>query len=63
VSTSPQGPRGADLIRAAASAGADEAQPDEPSADDPDLDSSGQNGLALITRTLGARPIGEIDHS
>ena len=35
--------------------------PDEPSDDDPDL--TGLDGLALITRELGARPIGEIDHS
>jgi DNA polymerase-3 subunit gamma/tau len=54
--------RGADLIRAAAAGtAAAEDQPDEPSEDDPDL--SGADGLALITRELGARPIGEIDHS
>ena len=57
------GARGADLIRAAANAATGEEAPDEPSADDPDLDASGQDGLALITRELGARPIGEIDHS
>jgi hypothetical protein len=34
---------------------------DEPSEDDPDV--SGSDGLALVTRELGARPIGEIDHS
>jgi DNA polymerase-3 subunit gamma/tau len=54
--------RGADLIRAAAAGStAAEDQPDEPSEDDPDL--SGADGLALVTRELGARPIGEIDHS
>jgi DNA polymerase-3 subunit gamma/tau len=54
--------RGADLIRAAAAgAAAAEEHSDEPSEDDPDL--SGADGLALITRELGARPIGEIDHS
>ncbi len=36
---------------------------DVPSPDDPDLDAGGAHGLALITRELGARPIGEIDHS
>ncbi len=60
-----QGARGSDLVRAAAGAGAqaDPEPADEPSEDDPDLDSSGGGGLALITRELGARPIGEIDHS
>jgi DNA polymerase-3 subunit gamma/tau len=59
------GSRGSDLVRAAAggTADADPEPADEPSADDPDLDSSGGDGLALITRELGARPIGEIDHS
>ena len=55
--------RPADVVReaGAAPAGADVA--DEPSPDDPDLDPGGAHGLALITRELGARPIGEIDHS
>jgi DNA polymerase-3 subunit gamma/tau len=59
------GPRGSDLVRAAAGGPAetDPEPADEPSADDPDLDASGGDGLALITRELGARPIGEIDHS
>jgi hypothetical protein len=39
------------------------AEVDEPSADDPDLDASATDGLALVTRELGARPIGEIDHT
>ena len=56
--------RPADVVRAAGSGGPrPEAAPDEASADDPDLDASGAQGLALIARELGARPIGEIDHS
>lgn len=55
--------RPADVVREAGSAAADAEVADEPSPDDPDLDSGGPNGLALITRELGARPIGEIDHS
>ena len=56
-----QARRGVDLVRAAANGPGEEEQPDEPSEDDPDL--SGMDGLALVTRELGARPIGEIDHS
>lgn len=54
---------GAAVVRAASSSGPVTAAVDEPSADDPDLDGAAVNGLALITRELGARPIGEIDHS
>jgi DNA polymerase-3 subunit gamma/tau len=36
------------------------AEPDEPSEDDPDVDDV--DGLALVTRELGARTISEIDH-
>jgi DNA polymerase-3 subunit gamma/tau len=59
------GPAGrpADVVREAGSAPAVAEVADEPSPDDPDLDSGGTNPLALITRELGARPIGEIDHS
>jgi DNA polymerase-3 subunit gamma/tau len=54
--------RGSALVRGAAAAGGQEAErPDEPSEDDPDL--SAVDGLALVTRELGARPIGEIDHT
>jgi DNA polymerase-3 subunit gamma/tau len=55
--------RGAGLVRAAAQAGAngEAEQPDQPSDDDPDLSST--DGVALLTRELGARPVGEIDHS
>jgi DNA polymerase-3 subunit gamma/tau len=56
-----QARRGGDLVRAAAATPEPGDQPDEPSEDDPDL--SGADGLALVTRELGARPIGEIDHS
>jgi DNA polymerase-3 subunit gamma/tau len=56
-----QARRGVEMVRAAAATGGPEDHPDEPSEDDPDL--SGADGLALITRELGARPIGEIDHS
>jgi hypothetical protein len=49
------------MVRAAAATPTAEESADEPSEDDPDL--SGADGLALITRELGARPIGEIDHS
>ena len=52
-------PRGAQLVREA-KAEPQEA-PDEPSDDDPDLGAG--DGMALIARELGARPIGEIDHS
>jgi DNA polymerase-3 subunit gamma/tau len=55
--------RPADVVREAGSAPAVSEVADEPSPDDPDLDSGGTNPLALITRELGARPIGEIDHS
>jgi hypothetical protein len=47
------------LLRAAAQPGLE--QHDEASPDDPDL--SATDGLALITRELGARRIGEIDHT
>jgi DNA polymerase-3 subunit gamma/tau len=61
--TGPGSARGAELVRAAAqSRAAGEAEPaDQPSEDDPDL--SGADGVALLTRELGARPVGEIDHS
>ncbi len=39
------------------------ASDDEASIDDPDVPSDSRDGLAFITRELGARPIGEIDHS
>jgi len=55
--------RPADVVRAAGSASPQDEGTDEPSPDDPDVESEGANGLALITRELGARPIGEIDHS
>jgi hypothetical protein len=50
-------------VRAAAQsrAGVEAEQADQPSEDDPDL--SGADGVALLTRELGARPVGEIDHS
>ncbi|MGB8020445.1 MAG: DNA polymerase III subunit gamma and tau [Candidatus Nanopelagicales bacterium] len=50
-----------DLVREARSAGPD-LQPDEPSSDDPDLEQSAADGLALIARELGARPISDIEH-
>ena len=53
----------ADVVRAGMAAGQAPEAADEPSPDDPDLDEGGVHGLALITRELGARPIGEIDHS
>ena len=53
----------ADVVRAAGSAGAQDEVTDEPSPDDPNVESDGASGLALVTRELGARPIGEIDHS
>jgi DNA polymerase-3 subunit gamma/tau len=56
-----QAKRGVQMVRAAASTSTTQEAADEPSEDDPDL--SGADGLALITRELGARPIGEIDHS
>jgi hypothetical protein len=55
--------RPADVGREAGASPAVAEVADEPSPDDPDLDSAGTNPLALITRELGARPIGEIDHS
>ncbi len=55
--------RPADVVRDAGSGPAQVEVSDEPSPDDPDLETGGANGLALITRELGARPIGEIDHS
>ena len=55
--------RPADVVREAGSAPVTDDVADEPSPDDPDLDPGGAQGLALITRELGARPIGEIDHS
>ncbi len=58
--------RPADVVRSRAAGAASttrDVAPDEASADDPDLDSTGAQGLALIARELGARPIGEIDHS
>jgi DNA polymerase-3 subunit gamma/tau len=55
--------RPADVVREAGSALLTDDVADEPSPDDPDLDPGGAQGLALITRELGARPIGEIDHS
>ena len=55
--------RPADVVREAGSAPGAPDVADEPSPDDPDLDPGGAQGLALITRELGARPIGEIDHS
>jgi DNA polymerase-3 subunit gamma/tau len=59
----PDAGRGAGLVRAAAQSGAgsEEDPADQPSDDDPDL--SGADGMALLTRELGARPVGEIDHS
>jgi DNA polymerase-3 subunit gamma/tau len=57
------GRRGRDLVRAATAAVPEQEPADEPSEDDPDLEAPGHDGLALITRELGARPIGEIDHS
>jgi len=56
-----QARRGVEMVRSAATTAGPDDQPDEPSEDDPDL--SGADGLALITRELGAHPIGEIDHS
>ncbi|HEX6888166.1 MAG TPA: DNA polymerase III subunit gamma and tau [Candidatus Nanopelagicales bacterium] len=53
--------RGSALVRGAAAGGQEVERPDEPSEDDPDL--SAVDGLALVTRELGARPIGEIDHT
>lgn len=54
--------RAADRVRAARAPRPGHAQPDDvASVDDPDLGPI--DGLSLITRELGARPIGEIDHS
>jgi DNA polymerase-3 subunit gamma/tau len=55
--------RPADVVRDADRAGLGAPTPDEASPDDPDLDTDAAHGLALITRELGAKPIGEIDHS
>ncbi len=62
ASRQPSARRPADVVRSAGSAGHADTS-DEPSPDDPDLDAAGAHGLALITRELGARPIGQIDHS
>jgi hypothetical protein len=56
------GGAGAAAVRSARRTRVPEAA-DEASPDDPDLPSGGPDGLTLITRELGARPIGEIDHS
>ena len=53
----------ADLVRAGVASGQAADVADEPSPDDPDQDEGDVHGIALITRELGARPIGEIDHS
>ena len=58
---SSSGERGARLVREASAGPSEGEVPDEPSEDDPDL--SGADGLALVARELGARPIGEIDHT
>lgn len=55
--------RPADVVRDADPAGLGEQAVDVPSPDDPDLEADAAHGLALITRELGAKPIGEIDHS
>jgi DNA polymerase-3 subunit gamma/tau len=55
--------RPADVVREAGAGPAELDVADEPSPDDPDLEGGGANGMALITQALGARPIGEIDHS
>ena len=55
--------RPADVVRAAGSASPQDEGVDEPSPDDPDVESDGAIGLALINRELGARPIREIHHS
>lgn len=54
--------RGARDVREAGHRGMSQPDvPDEPSDDDPDL--AAADGLALITRELGARPIEQIDHT
>jgi len=54
--------RGARVVREAGQRGMPPPEaPDEPSDDDPDL--AAADGLALITRELGARPIDQIDHT
>lgn len=54
--------RGARDVREAGHRGMSQPDvPDEPSVDDPDL--AAADGLALITRELGARPIEQIDHT
>jgi hypothetical protein len=40
--------------------GDEPSEPDEPSVDDPDVEDV--DGLALVTRELGARTISEIEH-
>lgn len=55
--------RPGDVVRAAGASGPGQEIIDEPSPDDPDLEAGAADGLALITRELGARPIGEIDHA
>ncbi len=59
----PAAARPADVVRDADRAGRSAQTADEASPDDPDLDTDAAHGLALITRELGAKPIGEIDHS
>ena len=55
--------RPADVVRDADRVGPGAETADDASPDDPDLDTDAAHGLALITRELGAKPIGEIDHS
>jgi DNA polymerase-3 subunit gamma/tau len=55
--------RPADVVRDADRVGPGAEPADDASPDDPDLDTDAAHGLALITRELGAKPIGEIDHS
>ncbi len=59
----PPAARPADVVRDADRAGPGAQNADDASPDDPDLDTDAAHGLALITRELGAKPIGEIDHS
>ena len=59
----PPAARPADVVRGADRAGLGAETADDASPDDPDLDTDAAHGLALITRELGAKPIGEIDHS
>ncbi len=58
----PTGTRPADVVRAGDESDRRDVLDDEPSPDDPDLE-VGESGVELITRELGAQPIGEIDHS